>query len=138
MSHVRGRIAVDVQFTDSTTTSGVQSLKTLTLQDATEYTSGKVAIVTGTCGTAYAQVNIPPTAYKDAAGNASTITLPSRIAFSATGNNLVQLQDANGLAMFSKGGSVSVCDMFPADDSIQIRVFGTSGTASYTLVLYGT
>lgn len=132
---IDGRINVDVLFHD---TDGTTALKVVSLEDSTAYTTGKVAIVTGTCGTAYAQVNIPPTAYKDAAGNASTITLPSRIAFSATGNNLVQLQDANGLAMFSKGGSASVSDMFPADDSVQIRVFATAGTASYTLVIYGT
>jgi hypothetical protein len=33
---------------------------------------------------------------------------------------------------------VSVSDMEPADDSLSIQVIGTAGTASYTLVLYGT
>jgi hypothetical protein len=28
--------------------------------------------------------------------------------------------------------------MEPADDSLSIQVIGTAGTASYTLVLYGT
>jgi hypothetical protein len=135
---IEGRIAVDVSFADSATSSGVQSLKRITLTSTDSYAAGKVAILTGTCGTAQAQVDIPLTAYKDAAGNASTLTLPTRIAFSATGNNLVQLQDANGLAMLSKGGSVSVCDIYPADDSFQIRVVQVAGTASYTIVLYGT
>ena len=132
---IDGRINVDVLFHD---TDGTTSLKVVSLEDSTAYTSGKVAIVTGTVGTASTQVNIPLTAYKDAAGNASTLTLPTRIAFSATGNNLVQLADSNGLQMLSKGGSVSVCDIYPADDSVNIQVIQNAGTASFTLVLYGT
>jgi hypothetical protein len=137
MSSVRGRISVDVAFTDSTTVSGAQSLKTIVLRDATEYTSGKVAIVTGTAGTAGASISIPPT-YRNADGSLSTLAAPSRVAFSATGGNLVRLSDANLLSLQSKSGAVSVSDMEPADDNLSIQVIGTAGTASYTLVLYGT
>jgi hypothetical protein len=137
MSSVRGTISVDVAFTDSTTVSGAQSLKTIVLRDATEYTSGKVAIVTGTAGTAGASISIPPT-YRNADGSLSTLAAPSRVAFSATGGNLVRLSDANLLSLQSKSGAVSVSDMEPADDSLSIQVIGTAGTASYTLVLYGT
>jgi hypothetical protein len=137
MSNVRGTISVDVAFTDSTTVSGAQSLKTITLRDATEYTSGKVAIVTGTVGTAQSFI-VVPVDYRDAAGNLSTLGAPSRVAFSATGGGLVRLSDANSLGLFSKGGSVSVSDVVPADDGLTVNVEGTAGTASYTLVLYGT
>lgn len=135
---IEGRIAVDVSFADSATSSNVQSLKKISLVDTTSYTTGKVAILTGTVGTAGVNIAIPFAAYKDAAGNASTLTLPSRVAFSATGSNLVELTDANALSLFSKGGSVSVSDMQPADDNLAVRVAGTSGTASFTLVLYET
>ena len=134
---IEGRIAVDVSFADSATSDGVQSLKKITLTDTTPYTSGKVALVTGTVGTAQSSIGIPAD-YRDAAGNLSTLTLPSRVAFSATGGNLVQLSDANLLSLQSKGGAVSVSDMDPSDDGLSIQVIGTAGTASYTLVLYGT
>jgi hypothetical protein len=132
---IDGRINVDVLFHD---TDGTASLKVVSLEDSTAYTTGQVAIVTGTCGTATVTINVPPTAYKDAAGNASTLTLPTRVAFSATGSNLVKLTDANFLSLQSKAGSVSVSEMFAGDDNLSIAVVATSGTASYTLVLYGT
>jgi hypothetical protein len=131
---INGRINVDVLFHD---TDGTTSLKVVSLEGSTEYTSGKVAIVTGTAGTAGASISIPPT-YRNADGSLSTITAPSRVAFSATGGNLVRLTDANLLSLQSKSGAVSVSDMEPSDDSLSIQVIGTAGTASYTLVLYGT
>jgi hypothetical protein len=134
---IEGRIAVDVSFADSATSGGVQSLKKITLTDTTPYTSGQVAIVTGTAGTGTVNISIPPT-YRNADGSLSTLAAPSRVAFSATGGNLVRLTDANLLSLQSKSGAVSVSDMEPADDSLSIQVIGTAGTASYTLVLYGT
>ena len=132
---IDGRINVDVLFHD---TDGTASLKVVSLEDSTAYTTGKVAIVTGTVGTAQISIGIPLASYKDAAGNTSTLSMPTRVAFSATGSNLVQLADANNLSLFSKGGSVSVSDTVPADDGFSVQVNATSGTASYTLVLYGT
>jgi hypothetical protein len=43
---IDGRINVDVLFHD---TDGTTSLKVVSLEDSTAYTTGKVAIVTGTC-----------------------------------------------------------------------------------------
>ena len=134
---IEGRIAVDVSFADSATSAGVQSLKKITLTDTTPYTSGKVAIVTGTAGTAGVSISIPHT-YRNADGSLSTLAAPSRVAFSATGGNLVQLVDTNFLSLQSKSGAVSVSDMEPSDGSLSIQVIGTAGTASYTLVMYGT
>jgi len=74
MSDVRGVISIDVKFTDSTTSSGVSSLKTISLRDATEYSSGKVAIVTGTCGTAGVTINPAALTYKDASGAAVSMS----------------------------------------------------------------
>jgi hypothetical protein len=80
---IDGRINVDVLFHD---TDGTTSLKVVSLEDSTAYTTGQVAIVTGTCGTATVTINVQrllPT--KTLQGNASTLTLPTRVAFSATG-----------------------------------------------------
>lgn len=78
MSVVRGRVSVDVQFRDSTTSASVQSLKTIALQDATEHEdlpSGfplKVVVLSGTVGTSEITVaNFSSTSsytYKNAAG----------------------------------------------------------------------
>jgi hypothetical protein len=131
---INGRINVDVLFHD---TDGTTSLKVVSLEGSTEYTTGKVAIVTGTVGTGTVGISIPPT-YRNADGSLSTLAAPSRVAFSATGGNLVQLSDANLLSLQSKSGAVSVSDMEPIDDNLSIQVIGTAGTASYTLVIYGT
>ena len=141
MSNVRGRISVDVQFADSTTSSGVQSLKTIAVQDATEYTTGKVAIVTGTVGTAAVVLWNPEGSalanqYRTSAGQLVGAILPTRIALrGSSGGVLVAETDViNTDVLFSSGG-VSVCDV---DDGETGSIRSLSGTATYTVVLYGT
>jgi hypothetical protein len=143
MSHIRGRIAVDVQFTDSTTTSGVQSLKTLTLQDATEYTTGKVAIVTGTVGTGVVTIQTSPSQYLDASGENVDFDTDDgfirRIAFQAVGTRCKL--DFQGGDLAYSSGAVSVIDtlgVVSGGDALTITRDTTAGTASYTLVMYGT
>jgi hypothetical protein len=131
---VRGTIAVDVAFTDSTTSAGGSSLNTITLRDATEYTTGKVAIVTGTAGTVTSDVIITPTAYKDSAGNAVNFASAKRFAFSATGSPCRCQQDH--VTVESSDGLVCVSLANGFDDGFV--VFTTAGTASYTLVIHGT
>jgi len=84
MSQVRGTISVDVAFTDSTAVGGAQSLKTITLRDAQEYTStaDKVAYYHGTVGTAQLSLgNLGLTTYRNAAGNLVTLNAINRIVF---------------------------------------------------------
>ena len=85
MSQVKGTISVDVAFTDSTTVSGANSLKTLTLRQAQEYTatSDKVVILSGTAGTAQLSLGLlGTTPYRNAAGNVVTLNAINRIVFS--------------------------------------------------------
>lgn len=136
---VKGRFAVDVQFTDSTTSAGVQSLKTVTLQGATEYDFGKIAIVSGTVGTGLVSVSTAPTTYKNAAGDFVSFANVSRIAFVASGTQLVQVTSGDSgdrlAASMSSMPSVSNCS---EDSTLQVGFLAaTAGTASYTLVLYG-
>jgi hypothetical protein len=138
---VSGRIAIDVEFTDRTTTAAGSSLNTITLRDATEYATGKVAIVTGTCGTA--AVNIDPQflggIYRDASGTAVTFPLgASRVAFSAS-RKCKAAEIGNDAVLVSDHNRVAVSDMSEdASNGINVSVIGTAGTASFTLVLYGT
>ena len=135
---VTGRIAVDVQFADATTAAGVQSLKTITLQDAAEYTSGKVAIISGTVGTSVATVALAPTSYKDASGAAVSFAVVTRLAFAATPEAVVFHGDLNGSDSYtgSRGGRVSVNEANHSAGTIEVSA--TAGTAAYTLILYGT
>lgn len=136
MSNVRGRIAVDVLFTDSTTSSDEQSLKTVTLQDATEYTTGKVAIVSGTCGTSAVSVTTSPSVYRNSSGSLVSFATVERIAFVATPDATVDVQQRSAggdNSITSRNGQVAVVDT-PAITF----VYTTAGTASYTLVIYGT
>lgn len=142
MSNVRGRIAVDVLFTDSTTSSDEQSLKTITLQDATEYTSGKVAIVTGTMSTG--TISVPRTAvpYLNSLGSQVSMSQWNRLAFSSTQQAGVffstSFPPVSGPR--SSSGQVALSTIpagFTASSFISIIPDYTAGTSSYTLVLYG-
>lgn len=140
MSTLKGRIAVDVQFADATTAAEVQSLKTLSLQDATEYSSGKVAVVSGTCGTSAVNISFSPTTYRDADGAIVSFSTVTRIAFAARGNAVSRCADWNvDSAIYSQSGRVAVTDVVvdPGGTTFSVNVAATAGTASYTLVMYG-
>lgn len=128
---IRGRIAVDVQFADDDASGGAQSLKTLTLQDATEYTTGKVAIVSGTVGTAGVTVSPSALAYRDASGQTVSMTLTRLVMQSPT---LCRVS-TSGVTAWSLDGAPAVSSV-QASSSVVLAT--TAGTASYTMVLYGT
>jgi hypothetical protein len=136
-----GRIAVDVSFADSGTATGVQSLKKIAITDTTGYTTGKVAILSGTCGTAAVNLTYSPTTYRNADGSLVSFTTIERIAYSSAGSNKTRLQDAEGdFAVYASSGRIACTDVDinPSLPSFDVRVVATSGTAAYSLVLYGT
>lgn len=133
---IDGRINVDVLFHD---TDGTTSLKVVSLEDSTAYTSGKVAIVTGTCGTTDVSVSLNPGTYRDASGSVVNFTTVTRFAFAATpgGRAYQEGDDASGSAVVSRAGQVAIASprQSTGDDFL---IAATAGTASYTLVIYGT
>jgi hypothetical protein len=141
MSQIKGRFGVEVLFTDSTVVDGAKSLKTIAVQHATEYDFGKVAVVTGTVGTAVTSVAIAPTTYRDAAGDIVSFSSVSRVAFQASGPTLVACDGIGGCGnddwtIYSRAGQVAVSEALETV-SFSINVFGTAGTSAYTLVMYG-
>jgi hypothetical protein len=141
MSHIKGRFGIDVLFTDSTVAGGAKALKTITLQHATEYDFGKVAVVTGTAGTAVSTVSLAPTTYQNAAGDAVSFASVSRVAFQADGAALVACDGSGGCGIddwtiYSRAGQVAVSEALETS-AFSINVVGTAGTANYTLVMYG-
>jgi hypothetical protein len=141
MSHIKGRFGIDVLFTDSTVAGGAKSLKTITLQHATEYDFGKVAVVTGTAGTAVSTVSVAPTTYQNAAGDVVSFASVSRVAFQADGPNMVACDGSGGCGIddwtiYSRAGQIAVSEALETS-AFSINVVGTAGTANYTLVMYG-
>jgi hypothetical protein len=140
---IEGRIAVDVSFADSSDATGVQSLKKITLTEGTPYTTGKAAIFVGTVGTGVVTVDTSPSTFRDASGAVVDFDtnggLIRRIAFQAVGTRCKL--DFQGGDLAYSSGAVSVIDtlgVVSGGDALTIARDTTAGTASYTLVLYGT
>ena len=133
---IEGRIAVDVSFADSATSSGVQSLKRITLTSTDSYTTGKVALVSGTCGTAAVAVAVAPSTYSDSSGSAVSFATVTRFAFAASAAAVCSEVAGAGVAV-SGGSRVSVSDS-RSGGTAGFNVSAYSGTASYSLVIYGT
>ena len=131
---IEGRIAVDVSFADKADGTGVQSLKKITLVDTDAYTTGKVALFTGTCGTGTVTlVDDGVTTYKDSSGSAVTFATVKRCAAQIVGTNVI-VYDGLNVTVICTNGVVSVFE--PSSKTITVNTF--SGTASYTVVVYGT
>ena len=134
---IEGRIAVDAAFSDTSTGTGVQSLKRLSLVSTDTYTTGKVAVISGTCGTAYVTVDVAPSTYNDADGSAVSFATVTRFAFAASAAAVCAEGGAGWSVAVSSGGRVSVSDARGGGTS-GFQVYAFDGTASYTLVILGT
>lgn len=133
---LEGRIAIDVAFSDSAASTGTQSLKRLVLTSTDAYTSGKVALVAGTCGTAAVAIAVAPSTYKDSSGSAVSFATVTRFAFAASAAAVCSEAAGAGVAI-SGGSRVAVCDSRNGGTA-GFNVSAYSGTASYSLVIYGT
>ena len=158
MSQVRGTISVDVAFTDSTTVGGVQSLKTITLRDAQEYTAAtdKVVILQGTAGTAQLSFGLLGlTNYRNAAGNLVTLSGVNRIVFAwdagigppFTNDGLTASRNllfygggdeiAQGNEQFSLRSFNNIPAMSAANNFLGTPILAPSNrTGSYTIIIY--
>lgn len=132
---LKGKLGVDVMFADNTTASGVSSLKTISLQSAQEYTTGKVVVATGTCGTSAVTVAVAPSSYRDAAGGLVSLASVAWYAFQASAAARCDEVAGTGVAS-SSGGLVSVS--VATGGTAGFSVYAGSGTAAFTLVAYGT
>jgi hypothetical protein len=131
---IEGRISIDVLFHEK---DGTAALKVTSLQDSRAYTSGKVAIVSGTCGTSAVTIQVAPTAFRDASGAFVSFYEIQRFVIQSGPSVLILTQpnvtvDANAISVVSN----AVGDF---DDTAQLPTVRTSaGTSTYTIVMYGT
>jgi hypothetical protein len=130
---LNGRINVDVLFHD---TDGTTSLKVVSLEDSTEYTSGKVAVVTGTVGVAPVTVlQAGDTTYRDASGQVvsfGTAATSVAAAFVKVSADNILLSDGSNSLFIVKDFPTAIK---PQGSTITLQSPGP--TASYTLVFYG-
>lgn len=147
---INGTISVSALFHD---TDGTTAINVVSLRSANEYTTGKVAIITGTAGTAAVSLgNIKSTTYRSASGELISFSEIDRVAFRFVGterrtctvtsqfdgddygslylvsNNNISISDINkaGLAPEAEAGYAT---------SIDSAALGSTGT--YTIVIYG-
>ena len=131
---VSGRVGIDVLFHD---TDGTAALRVVSFEASNEYADGKVALLTGTVGTAAVTVSLSPTTYKNAAGDAVAFTEVDRFAFSSSKHCICS--DGHGAALVSGDNELSITSSAISSGTATITItpqYGT-GTCGYTLILYG-
>lgn len=137
---INGRISIDAIFHDK---DGTASFKVVSLNDSREYTTGKVAIISGTVGTTEVTFTTrddgdPTSTYRDASGELVSLTAITKVALKATTQtrHLVFGDSSASTSIFIRAGEVLVypCSTTPGDN-VSVRSF--TGTASYTIILIG-
>lgn len=131
---IDGRINIDALFHDK---DGTASLKVLSLESSNAYTSGKVALITGTAGTAQTTITVSGV-YRDASGQLVDIT-PQRLAFSWDGINSRLLEGKDdtstvNLLVRSRRGETSVVTSVGSTSFVLRSSGGNTGT--YTILMY--
>lgn len=129
-----GNVSVVFDFNETSSASGVDSLKKVRLASNESYTAGKIAVVSGTISTTVQNVDLTSLTYRDASGELVAFTNIDRIALVSSRSAYVELVDT-GTKIHSDNSKVSVSCVHNTDDTL--RVYTTSGTSSYTLALYG-
>ena len=137
---INGRISIDAIFHD---TDGTASISVVSLQDSREYTTGKVAIVSGTVGTTEVIFRTSATGgaastYRDASGALVSCLSFSKVVIKATSaNKPLFLRDEGpeySISVPAEEVLVYPCEVVP-DRGVAVR--SVSGTASYTIILIG-
>jgi hypothetical protein len=137
---IEGRIAIDATFNDMDSSGIAHASKTISLTSSTPYTTGKVAVVSGTIGTAQVFLNLYSTQYRDASGNLVTFasTAISRIAFAfqgAAGQSRALLDNNGTLGLISRDNEVACASVLSELTGV---IEPAANTGTYTVVLYGT
>ena len=137
---IEGSINVSALFHDR---DGTTSVKVVSLRSSNEYTTGKVAIVTGTVGTAAATLFDTSAAvpYRDASGTLVQFGNVSQALFSWSGTSKryceFQAFEGQKVVLASESGSVSA-SRIDGSASNEMAITAGGGTGTYTIVLYGT
>ena len=133
---IEGRIDINVAFQDK----DGQRLKVVSLNDSREYTTGKVAVITGTAGTASLGFNeYGITDYRDASGSQVSFSEITRVGFRWSSGDARILKDTltepTQVQCSSLNGELSIASCEASSVEPQINAGPSTGT--YTIILYG-
>ena len=132
---VSGTINVSLSFLDSSSSTGVEAEKKVSLSSAHTYTTGVVAIVTGTVGTAVQAIDLSSLGYRNAAGELVTISEIDHAGFRSDNEAYVHFIDVD-VRLHSTDNYLATSCIHNTDDTIQ--GFTTAATATYSLLMVGT
>jgi|OM-RGC.v1.026426386 hypothetical protein len=131
---VSGTINVSSSFLDSTDSTGVESEKKLSLASADVHTGGKIALVSGTCGTTEVAIDLTSLDYRDAAGDLVSLDFVQRMAIKADPGASAEFVDTGEkLKSLSNRASISCVNRTPDT----LHVYTTAGSSTYTILFYG-
>ena len=131
---ISGRINVDIVFHDQHTATN--SLKVVEAESSESHEVGKVAIVSGTASTSHITIHHNNTGYTDASGQAVTFSQVTRIALKSS--RKMTLEDNGGDTIILSDSDQLACSRVEANSNVKLTPQYTSGTATYTVFLYGT
>lgn len=129
---VNGRANVDIVFHDQ---SG-SSIKVVEMESSEPQTAGKVAIIRGTASTSHITIQHNNTGYIDASGQPVTFSKVTRMALQAS--RQMSLQDNQANTTICSCDNHIAYSQVDTSNNVKLIPHYTSGTASYTVFLYGT
>jgi len=130
---IEGRISVDCLFHDK---DGTASLKVVSLQESTPISSGKVAFISGTCGTSAVTIQVAPTSYRDAAGNLVSFSAITKTIVRA-GPGAISLTNPT-ISLAANSVAIVPQEIADFEDEGQLPTAASvSGTSSYTIIFFG-
>ena len=129
---INGRISIDAIFHDTDSTA---SINVLSLNESQEYSSGVVAVITGTASGVQQNLPVSPTTYRNAAGNLVEVGNLFHVVLKSNSGTVVYADLVNSVVV-PPGKTASFATDFPftGDD---ISIYADGGTASYTIILIG-
>lgn len=131
---ISGRINVDIVYHDKDLATN--SLKVVEAESSETHETGKVAIVRGTASTSHITIQHNNTGYTDAAGHPVTFSQITRIALKSS--RKMTLEDNQGDTIILSSGDQLACSQIEANSNVKLTPKYTSGTAAFTVFLYGT
>jgi hypothetical protein len=129
---IEGRINIDCLFHDK---DGTNAINVLTLQSATEYTTGKVAVISRTVSSG--TITLDWANYLDAQGQPVSIGNPTRLSFKHSGLCTVTQTDDNGNRELRFVSLLGEPIVVPVNPSYSIQVQTVGGSATLTAIVYG-
>lgn len=131
---INGRVNIDIVFHDQHTASS--SIKVVEMESSEPHETGKVAIIKGVASTSHITIQHNNTGYVDASGQAVSFSKVTRMALQAS--RQMSLEDNKANTVICSCDNLIAYSQVDTSNNVKLVPHYTSGTASYTVFLYGT